>query len=220
MAHVHSAARTRRATPRVPKPSPDFTEFYFVHNAVGYVRRSTDRQEQSIADQKLAIETYAAAHGLKLLRFYIDDAISGTNTSKRKAFLKMLTDAQKSPADFTRIAVYDVKRFGRVDNDEAGYYRHLLRNAGVEVVYVSENFSGDATDDLIRPVKQWQAREESKDLAKVTIRGLLSRVPGGWWMGGVPPFGYDLRYVKTDGEDEEFLFVVRSTSSAMARMLR
>ncbi len=68
--------------------------------------------------------------------------------------------------------------------------------------YVSENFNGDGTDDLIRPVKQWQARQESKDLSKVTIRGLLSKAESGngTWMGGVPPHGYDLRYESTSGE--------------------
>ena len=179
--------------------------------AVGYIRRSTDRQEQSIPDQKKAIETYAAEHGLRLGQFYIDDAVSGTSSLGRRAFQRMMKEAQSPAKPFDLIVVYDVKRFGRVDNDEAGYYRHLLRTHGVEVRYVSENFNGDATDDLLRPVKQWQARQESKDLSKVTIRGLLSKMedgtgPGGWWMGGAGPYGYDLRYETADGA---FLFMVR-----------
>jgi len=164
------------------------------NRAVGYVRRSTDRQEQSIPDQKKALEEYAAEHGLRLAKFYVDDAISGTSTLGRRAFLQMIDDAQDTKRRFDIIVVYDVKRFGRVDNDEAGYYRHILRANGVEVRYVSENFNGDTTDDLLRPVKQWQARQESKDLSKVTIRGLLSKSDTGCWMGGVPPHGYDLRY--------------------------
>ena len=164
------------------------------NRAVGYVRRFTDRQEQSIPDQKKTIEAYVAEHGLRLVKFYIDDAISGTSTLGRRAFQKMIQDAQKSTRRFDKIIVYDVKRFGRIDNDEAGYYRHILRTNSVEVIYVTENFNGDSTDDLLRPVKQWQARQESKDLSKVTIRGLLSKVEGGWWMGGTPPYGYDLRY--------------------------
>ncbi len=36
--------------------------------AIGYVRRSTDRQEQSIPDQKKAIEKYVDDHDLRLLR--------------------------------------------------------------------------------------------------------------------------------------------------------
>ncbi len=95
------------------------------------------------------------------------------------------------------------------DGDEAGYYLHLLLTHGVEVLYVGENFSGDAADDLLRPVKQWQAREESKDLAKVTIRGMLSRVEGGYWNGGSPPFGYDLRYESPREDGGAFLFVLR-----------
>jgi len=146
------------------------------NRAVGYVRRSTDRQEQSIPDQQKAISAYASEMELKLVKFYVDDAISGTSTLGRRAFQQMIADAEKPARPFGKIVVYDVKRFGRIDNDEAGYYRHRLRTNGVEVLYVSENFNGDSTDDLLRPVKQWQARQESKDLSKVTIRGLLSNM--------------------------------------------
>ncbi|MCH8824638.1 MAG: recombinase family protein [Planctomycetes bacterium] len=200
--------------------------------AIGYVRRSTDRQEQSIPDQKKAIEKYTDDNELRLLRFYVDDAISGTSTIKRHAFQDMIADAKKRSCDFRFVVVYDVKRFGRVDNDEAGYYRHILRSQGIEVIYTSENFNGDGTDDLIRPVKQWQAREESKDLAKVVIRGLLSktesvgaptngngtseRASGGWWMGGAPPYGYDLAYESQMGE---FLFCLRYMRDGSKQML-
>ena len=177
-----------------------------IRRAVGYVRRSTDKQEQSIGDQKNALQTYVAEHDLRLSKFYVDDAISGTSTLGRRAFQQMMSDAQSDARCFDVIVVYDVKRFGRVDNDEAGYYRHLLRTNGVEVRYVSENFNGDSTDDLLRPVKQWQARQESKDLSKVTIRGLLSKVQTGAWMGGTPPYGYDLRYENAEGK---FLLTLR-----------
>ncbi len=109
--------------------------------AVGYARRSTDRQEQSIPDQKKAIEAFAKRQGLRLLRFYDDDAISGTTTGERQGFLSLVADAGRRSCPFRYVIVYDVKRFGRVDNDEAGYYRHLLRSHGVEVIYVSENFT-------------------------------------------------------------------------------
>ena len=56
------------------------------HRAVAYLRRSTDRQEQSIPDQKKAAETYAQQHGFQLVDYYVDDAISGTTTLGRKAF--------------------------------------------------------------------------------------------------------------------------------------
>ncbi|MHC4117128.1 MAG: recombinase family protein [Planctomycetota bacterium] len=48
------------------------------NRAVGYVRRSTNRREQSIPDQKRALGEYATEHGLRLAKFYVDDAISGS----------------------------------------------------------------------------------------------------------------------------------------------
>src|SRR3989454_6697118 len=162
--------------------------------AVGYLRRSTNRQEQSIGDQRSAIERYAQEHGFGVLRFYTDDAVAGTTTNGRKAFLQLLKDAESDARDFRTVLVYDIKRFGRVDTDEAGHYRYLLRKHGVEVVYVAEGFQGNTTDSLILGVKQWLGREEVRDLSKVTIRGLLSLSEGGWWMGGLPPYGYDLLY--------------------------
>ena len=186
------------------------------NGTVGYVRRSTDKQEQSIEDQKNAINTYIAENGLRFLKFYIDDAISGTSTLGRRAFQQMIKDAESSPRLFDIIAVYDIKRFGRIDNDEAGYYRYLLRTHGIEVRYISENFNGDTTDDLLRPVKQWQARQESKDLSKVTIRGLLSKSGSGCWMGGTPPYGYDLRY---ENADSKFLLILRYMPDGSKKVL-
>ena len=186
------------------------------NGTVGYIRRSTDKQEQSIEDQKNAISAYIAENGLRFLKFYIDDAISGTSTLGRRAFQQMIKDAESSPRPFDIIAVYDIKRFGRIDNDEAGYYRYLLRNHGIEVRYISENFNGDSTDDLLRPVKQWQARQESKDLSKVTIRGLLSKSGSGCWMGGVPPYGYDLQY---ENADSKFLLILRYMPDGSKKVL-
>ena len=51
--------------------------------AVLYLRRSTDRQEKSIQDQRSALKEYAVAHGYKIVGEYVDDAISGDKTEDR-----------------------------------------------------------------------------------------------------------------------------------------
>jgi len=51
--------------------------------AVAYLRRSTDKQEQSIADQRAEIARYAGEHGYRLVGEYTDDAISGTSAEQR-----------------------------------------------------------------------------------------------------------------------------------------
>ena len=59
-----------------------------------------DRQEQSVPDQKKALEAYAAENGLHLVKFYIDDAISGTSTLGRRAFRQMIGDAESPTRRF------------------------------------------------------------------------------------------------------------------------
>ncbi|MGP1308770.1 MAG: recombinase family protein [Phycisphaerales bacterium] len=230
---------------------PSNAEFPQTRLGVGYLRRSTDRQEQSIGDQRAAVERFAAERGIRLLRHYVDDGVSGTSTAGRQAFQQLIADAERhakakqarrgtggvddANGGFDVVVCYDVKRFGRVDNDEAGYYRHILKRCGVEVMYASEGFTGGMVDDLLRPVTQWQARQESKDLAKVVIRGLVSKATpdeardgfqpkcaeaasgaGGWWMGGAPPYGYDLRYESMAGQ---FIFTVRYERDGTKRLL-
>ena len=120
--------------------------------AVAYLRRSTDRQERSLNDQLVAIQSYADTHSLSLLRTYTDDAVSGVRSDTRQAFQRMIQDAQRSDNGFRTILVFDIKRIGRVDNDEAGHYRWLLRQAGVRVVYIADGLGGGTLDNLIRPV--------------------------------------------------------------------
>ena len=167
--------------------------------AVGYLRRSTDRQEQSLGDQRRAIEAYAHSHGFEIVRWYTDDAISGASVDARQSFQQMLSDARKAGRDWGHVLVYDVSRFSRGDLDEAGHLRFQFRQAGVEVTYVNENLTGGDADDLVVGVKQWMAQRYVKDLSVTTIRGQLSHAGIGAWCGGTAPFGFDLLYHDSNG---------------------
>ena len=175
-----------------PAPRP-------VRLAVGYLRRSTDRQEQSLDDQRRAIEDHAEHHGFEIVHWYSDDAVSGASVDARQGFRQMLSDAQDRGRSWRYLLVYDVSRFSRGDLDEAGHLRYQFRQAGVEVVYVNEGLSGGDADDLVVGVKQWMAQKFVKDLSVTTIRGQVSLSETGAWCGGTPPYGYDLLYHDSNG---------------------
>jgi len=162
-----------------------------VKQAVVYLRRSTDRQEQSIDDQRAVITAYAKAHGFEIIREFCDDAVSGASAANREAFQEMIQSVEFAQGEIGAVLCYDISRFGRTDSDEAGFYRYRLKKAGCQVVYVAENLPNNRAGDLVRDVKQWQKREFLVDLSRDVVRGLLSAAQKGNSCGKPTPFGFD-----------------------------
>jgi len=157
--------------------------------AVGYLRRSTDKQEQSLEDQKREILAFAKREGFEMTGWYADDAISGAFSENRSQFQAMVQSAQEKSRPFDLIIAYDIARFSRGDNIEVGYYLHILRNAGVEVLYVKENLKGDDMDEILRPVFQFNANLYLKSLSRDTIRGQVTCAKEARFLGGPVPYG-------------------------------
>ncbi len=168
-------------------------------NAVAYLRRSTDRQEQSISDQRTEIARWAAEHGYKVGREYIDDAISGTSAEERPAFQQMIADAGRG--GFKAVVVWNSDRFSRGDVTETEHYRFLLRQAGVKLLSVTEDYlARDGIDgDVLRTVKQFQNRQFSISLSQNTLRGQISSIMAESDPGRAAPYGYDREIVAPDG---------------------
>ncbi len=167
--------------------------------AVGYLRRSTDRQEQSIGDQRTEIRRFADEHGYDIVREYVDDAISGTSADKRRGFQQMIADAERG--DFQAVIVWNSDRFSRGDVTETEHYRYLLRRAGVTLLSVTEDYlHRDGIDgDVLRTVKQFQNRQYSISLSQNTLRGQISAVLGESDPGRAAPYGYDREILAPDG---------------------
>lgn len=167
--------------------------------AVLYLRRSTDRQEQSIGDQRSNVMRFADEQGYEIVDEYVDDGISGTSADGRAGFQRMIADAEKK-VSFRYILCYSTSRFSRADNDETGHYKYLLRKAGVEVVFVADNIQDEETEELVRPMLQTLARRESAQLSVVTARGQMSAIDKGSYHGSTPCWGYDYMYRNAQGE--------------------
>ena len=167
--------------------------------AVGYARRSTDLQDRSIPDQKDYVEKWAKQNGYEIVRWYVDDAISGTSTRGRDDFTRMIETAENG-GDFDTILCYDISRFSRGGTNETGYYLHRLKLAGVNVLFPADGIPEGDEGELIQGVKSWQARQYSLKLARDTIRGQISNIlerksaPG-----GIAPYGYDKQHLTADG---------------------
>ena len=95
--------------------------------------------EQSIEGQRRDCEAYARAHGMTILREYVDRHISG-KTDDRPAFQQLVADS--AAHIFDAVICWKTDRLARNRYDSA-VYKKKLRDNGVEILYAAEsNISG------------------------------------------------------------------------------
>ena len=153
---------------------------------------STERQQYSTANQKDAINAYAAEHDIEIVASYEDAGKSGLTLSGRPALRKLIADAVAGQNAFDTILVYDVSRWGRFqDADQSAYLEYLCRLAGVRVEYCAEPFANDGSpfSSICKVVKRALAAEYSRELSHKVYAGKRRLVALGFHQGGSAGFG-------------------------------
>lgn len=159
-----------------------------------YARRSDESgtRDRSLPEQVAACRAWAEERGHEVVRVY-EEVGSGVTGSTRAVFQGMISDAQRSPRPFDLVVVLDLSRFGRADVDETGYYRHLLRLAGVEVAYVldGDKMTGDV-GEIVGSVLQVGVRDQSRKNGYKVAAAHMACIERGVLPGGRRPYGYRL----------------------------
>ncbi len=166
-----------------------------------YLRCSDPRQDKSIDQQREEIARRAQADGVTIPpdNWFVDEGISGRSSKKRHAYQEMIRRAEaQRDAQKGRVRVQPVERlyvwaFSRIARNMFDCLRALatLDDAGIEVVSLTEQDSGDKSmRKLIRPILAWLAERYSEELAHNVQRGMRSQAEKGFWLHGLPPFGY------------------------------
>lgn len=131
----------------------------------GYGRVSTakDAQLESLTHQIEFFSQFAAAHNHQLYRVYADEGISGKQVKNRREFQQMMEDAKHHLFDM--VVVKDISRFARNTVDLLNAVREL-RNAGIEVQFLSNNQTVLGNSEFIITIFGALAQEESASLSK------------------------------------------------------
>ena len=143
--------------------------------AAAYIRVSTEDQMEFSPDSQLrSIQAYALNHHIELLpaHIYLDEGISGRNTSKRPAFLQMIADAKRKPHPFDLILLWKFSRFARNRQDSIFYKSMLRRECGIDVISITEPLSPDPTSILIEALLEAMDEYYSVNLAQEVRRGM------------------------------------------------
>ena len=168
--------------------------------AIGYIRRSTDLQEESLDQQRARLEAFAESRGWSLVTIYSDDAISGSEMN-RPGLRELVRDvARRDEVDV--VVTWDRNRLARPKDPVDGLLleRELL-GSGKRVVYAASGQEADRSfaSGLMSYVEHHQSGDYLRKLSRDTARGHISRVERGYWPGGPIPFGYDRLIVDAQG---------------------
>ena len=176
-------------------------------NAVIYARFSSHAQnEQSIEGQLAECRAFAERNNLRIVREYIDRALTGT-TDKRPDFLQMIEDSKRKGFQF--VIVYQLDRFARNRYDSATYKAKLKKN-GVRVLSAKENITDDASGILIEGVLESMAEYYSAELSQKIKRGIAISASKCKYFGGSVPLGYKVDEQKNFVVDEETAPLVKT----------
>ena len=171
---------------------------------VFYARVSTDNIEQldSLATQ---IDHFTKViennKNWELIGSYVDEGITGTSTTKRKGFNKMIKDANDGLFDL--ILTREVSRFARNTVDTLEYTRQL-KSLGIGVVFTLDNINtldpdGEFKLTIMASVAQEEARKTSNNV-KWKHENLMNN---GAVFGSNNIMGYDLKDKKLTINEEQ-----------------
>jgi len=157
--------------------------------AVGYVRCSTEMQEDSPDQQKNEILKFCETQGYEILEWFVDFGFSGTTFDQRPDFQKLRRQVENNPR-FKYVICYDESRWGRaIDPEENTYLRFYFKRFGLEVVLVKTSI--DPKHEFAPMLKAFegvQASQYSKKLSSLTLRDAMAN--GRYSSGGFPPYGF------------------------------
>ena len=167
-----------------------------MEKAWAFYRRSTDKQELSIEDQRKKAHAFAQVRGWEIVREFVPTKgyTSGLTIERDPTFREMVSEAEAGRHGVQYLVVYDVSRFGRLITDEKIYWeQRFKKHGGIQIVYIHGDFKNDGSlgDTLLKVVKHAEAHEYSMKLSEVTLRGSKSHAALGHSAGGAAPFGYD-----------------------------
>lgn len=158
--------------------------------AVIYARVSTQRQADdgvSMDSQIDQCRVKARELGVDVAEVFRDDGVSG-RTDNRPGFQAALAYCAANP--ISHFICWSTSRFGR-NLQEALKNVNQLREWGTRPAYVHQDIDIDTDQGWMLAVMTGMMDEmHSRNVAKDTLRSMISASKDGFWVGGRAPFGY------------------------------
>ena len=176
-----------------------------------YCRVSTDSEDQ-INSYKSQVQYYTdlikSNSEWSLAGIYADEAITGTQVTKREDFQRLINDCMNGDIDL--IVTKSISRFARNTLDTLKYVR-MLKEKGIAVFFEEENINTLTMDgELLLVILSSVAQQEVENISDNVKKGLKMKMQRGELVGFQGCLGYDYHPEdKTITVNEEEAEIVR-----------
>ncbi|MDD4438792.1 MAG: recombinase family protein [Tissierellia bacterium] len=157
-----------------------------------YARVSTDSEEQ-LSSYKSQVMYYTDLVNNRkdwiLVDIYADEAITGTQVTKREDFQRMINDCMDGKIDM--IITKSISRFARNTLDTLKYVR-MLKERNIAVFFEDENINTMTMDgELLLVILSSVAQQEVENISANVKKGLKMKMKRGELVGFASCLGYD-----------------------------
>ncbi len=167
--------------------------------AVGYIRMSSDRQEDSPERQRMEIHKLAEREGYEVVNWYEDLGMTGTESAKREGFQKLMRDAEKRK--FRVVLIHEQSRLSREHALDFMEHLNAFRRAGVTLITSLRGVVdyNNVAGLLMSMIDAHGARDESQKIAARTVSGKRAKYERKERAAGNSLFGYDREMIDETG---------------------
>ena len=167
----------------------------------GRLSQEDERQGESnsIHNQKLFLEKYAADNGFENTLFLSDDGYSGTNFD-RPAWKKIVEMIERGEVE--TLIVKDLSRLGREYLQVGRLMEFYFPEKGVRFIAVNDSVDSlvESSNDF-NPIRNWANELHAKDTSKKVRDVKKMQAERGERSGSKPPYGYK----KKDQDSKEIV---------------
>lgn len=127
-----------------------------------YARVSTDEQGTSIINQQEYFKNYIKRYNYEIYDIYSDEAFSGTETTKRLSFQRLLDDGKNKRYDVLLAKSYS--RFGRNQRETLTALSELFES-GIRIIFVEDGLDSERDKGQFG-LFAWLAEQEARKISE------------------------------------------------------
>ncbi len=171
-------------------PPQTSNDAFHMKYGYGYVRVSTDKQEELSPDsQAKLLREYASKNNIVILEVFYEIGVSGRKADKRPEFQRMISLAKSPEHPVDVILVWKYSRFARNQEESIVYKSLLKKQHNIDVLSVSEPLIDGPFGSLIERIIEWMDEYYSIRLSDEVLRGMKEKALRGGYQAA-PCLGY------------------------------